>query len=97
MSHWMHACRILRSSAFLEDYDTDVKLTTFSKSPNHMTFLTSHLLISISLILRSLLLECRVLLLMIAEDFVGPLESLVEVTWTAKELYAIIYCAVEER
>lgn len=39
----------------------------------------------------------RVLLMMIAEDFVGPLESLVEVTWTAKELYAIIYRAVEER
>lgn len=34
--------------------------------------------------------ECRVLLIKIAEEIGPSLENLAEVTWTARELYAII-------
>ncbi|XP_043811300.1 putative E3 ubiquitin-protein ligase LIN-1 isoform X4 [Manihot esculenta] len=47
-------------------------------------------LASISLLNFSKIPECRVLLMTIAEEIAVPLGSLVEVTWTAKQLYAII-------
>ncbi|KAK6802365.1 hypothetical protein RDI58_000145 [Solanum bulbocastanum] len=43
------------------------------------------------------LIEHKVLASMCLLNFSKIQASLVEVTWTAKELYAIIYCAVEER
>ncbi|KAJ9183105.1 hypothetical protein P3X46_007012 [Hevea brasiliensis] len=47
-------------------------------------------LASMSLLNFSKIPECRVLLMTIAEEIAVPLQSLVESTWTAKQLYAII-------
>ncbi|XP_039043441.1 putative E3 ubiquitin-protein ligase LIN-1 isoform X1 [Hibiscus syriacus] len=45
---------------------------------------------SMSLLNLSKIAEYRVMLMTIAEEMVGPLRSLADVTWTAKELYGII-------
>ncbi|KAF2286225.1 hypothetical protein GH714_011906 [Hevea brasiliensis] len=47
-------------------------------------------LASMSLLNFSKIPECRVFLMTIAEEIAVPLQSLVESTWTAKQLYAII-------
>ncbi|XP_055818987.1 uncharacterized protein LOC129887786 isoform X2 [Solanum dulcamara] len=67
-------------------------ITQLIECLQHGDLIEHKVLASMSLFNFSKIQECRVFL-MIAEDFVGPLESLVEVTWTAKELYAIIYCS----
>ncbi|XP_006354198.1 uncharacterized protein [Solanum tuberosum] len=92
------------SSALASLNDSEFELSAFLavitqliECLQHGDLIEHKVLASMCLLNFSRIQECRVLLLMIAEDFVGPLESLVEVTWTAKELYAIIYCAVEER
>ncbi|PSR86869.1 E3 ubiquitin-protein like [Actinidia chinensis var. chinensis] len=48
------------------------------------------ILASMSLLNFSRIPECRVLLMSISEELAVPLRSLAEVTWTAKELYAIV-------
>ncbi|XVF69739.1 hypothetical protein PTKIN_Ptkin11bG0106000 [Pterospermum kingtungense] len=47
-------------------------------------------LASMSLLNFTKISECRVLLMTIAEEIAIPLKSIADVTWTAKELYAII-------
>ncbi|CAN4114061.1 unnamed protein product [Withania somnifera] len=59
-------------------------ITQLIECLQHGDLVEHKVLASMSLLSFSKIQECRVLLMMIAEDFVGPLESLVEVTWTAK-------------
>ncbi|XP_059278448.1 uncharacterized protein LOC132032759 isoform X2 [Lycium ferocissimum] len=85
------------SSAVASMNDSEFEISAFLAIINQLIECLQHgdlvehkVLASMSLLNFSKIQECRILLMMIAEDFVGPLESLVEVTWTAKELYAII-------
>ncbi|KAK4371706.1 hypothetical protein RND71_007090 [Anisodus tanguticus] len=85
------------SSALASLKDSEFELSAFLaiitqliECLQHGDLVEHKVLASLSLLNFSKIQECRVLLMMITEDFVGPLESLVEVTWTAKELYAII-------
>ncbi|KAL3379248.1 hypothetical protein AABB24_000123 [Solanum stoloniferum] len=59
-------------------------ITQLIECLQHGDLIEHKVLASMCLLNFSKIQECRVLLMMIAEDFVGPLESLVEVTWTAK-------------
>ncbi|CAN4089717.1 unnamed protein product [Withania somnifera] len=68
-------------------------ITQLKECLQHGDLVEHKVLAAMSLLNFSKIQECRVLLMMIAKGFVGPLESLVEVTWTAKELYTIIYCS----
>lgn len=88
------------SSALASLNDSEFELSAFLalitqliECLQHGDLIEHKVLASMSLLNFSKIQECRVLLMMIADDFFGPLESLVEVTWTAKELYAIISCS----
>ncbi|XP_016451422.1 putative E3 ubiquitin-protein ligase LIN-1 isoform X1 [Nicotiana tabacum] len=88
------------SSALASLTDSEFELSAFLAIISQLIECLQHgdlvehkVLASMSLLNFSKILECRVLLMMIAEDIAGPLESLVEITWAAKELYAIIFCS----
>ncbi|XP_009626388.1 putative E3 ubiquitin-protein ligase LIN-1 isoform X2 [Nicotiana tomentosiformis] len=68
-------------------------ITQLIECLQHGDLVEHKVLASVSLLNFSKVSECRVLLMMIAEDIAAPLETLVEITWTAKELYAIIFCS----
>ncbi|KAA8549603.1 hypothetical protein F0562_001379 [Nyssa sinensis] len=77
--------------------DADFQLSAFSALISRLKAslengerVEHRILASMSLLNFSKIPECRVLLNTIAEEIAIPLRSLAEVTWTAKQLYAII-------
>ncbi|XAR60414.1 Ubiquitin--protein ligase [Bertholletia excelsa] len=85
------------SSALISVADAEFQLSAFSALIPQMKDrlengerIEHRILASTSLLHFSKIPECRVLLMQIAGDIAVPLKSLAEVTWTAKELNAII-------
>ncbi|XP_022732098.1 putative E3 ubiquitin-protein ligase LIN-1 isoform X2 [Durio zibethinus] len=77
--------------------DARLQLSTFftlisqlKQSLENGALVQHKVLASISLLNLSKISECRVLLMTIAEEIAVPLGSIVDVTWTAKQLYGII-------
>ncbi|KAH6767717.1 hypothetical protein C2S52_018700 [Perilla frutescens var. hirtella] len=79
-------------------HDTKYQLSAFSAliSPlkqylEYGVLVEQRILASISLLNFSTIPECRILLMKIADEISSSLDDLAEVTWTARELHAIIY------
>ncbi|XP_065861720.1 putative E3 ubiquitin-protein ligase LIN-1 isoform X2 [Euphorbia lathyris] len=90
------------SCALSSLYDAEMHLSAFSalisglkESLENSEQIEHKVLASISLLNFTKIPECRVLLMTIAEEIAVALQSLIEVTWIAKQLYHIIsgeYC-----
>lgn len=85
------------SSALVSLSHAELQLSAFSSLISGLKVCLEHgelvehrILASMSLFNLGKFPECRLLLMTMAEDIAGSLESLEEVTWTAKELHAMI-------
>nr|XP_027125166.1 uncharacterized protein LOC113741480 [Coffea arabica] len=84
------------SSALVSLSEAEFQLSAFSalitglKGCLENELVEHKILASMSLLNFSKFPECRLLLMTMAEDIAASLQSLTEVTWTAKELYSKI-------
>ncbi|XP_040991013.1 putative E3 ubiquitin-protein ligase LIN [Juglans microcarpa x Juglans regia] len=87
---WLSCALCLQSNAEFQLSAFSAVISGLKENLENGVQMEHKILASMSLLNFSKISECRVLLMAIAEEIAASLESLTKVTWTAKQLYAIV-------